>query len=95
MNECCKKTKVRNEEDKKQIICHLNRIKGQIEGITNMVNEDRYCDDIITQLKAVSKSTDSLANKLLENHMKTCMVEDIKNGNLETIDEVLKLIRRN
>ena len=85
---------VRPEEDKKVIKARLHRIEGQIKGILKMVDEDRYCDDILIQLSAVDKSIKSLANHILENHMYNCVTNEFEKGNLEIIDEVVNLFRR-
>ncbi len=84
----------RSEELKKKLRSHVNRIVGQAQGIGKMIDDDRYCDDILIQLIALDKSVKSLANQVLENHMHTCVVEKIKDGNEDIIDEVFKLIRR-
>ena len=84
----------RSEELKKKLRSHVNRIVGQAQGIGKMIGDDRYCDDILIQLIALDKSVKSLANQVLENHMHTCVVEKIKDGNEDIIDEVFKLIRR-
>lgn len=95
MNQCCcnKKT-VRNEQEKKELQTRLNRIIGQLGGISRMVEEDRYCDDILIQLSAVNQSVKSLANYVLEKHMYSCVVTDIEKGNLEVIEEVVQLFKR-
>lgn len=93
--ECtCKRSKHRNTLEKDALQIRLNRISGQINGIKNMIETDRYCDDILIQLVAVDKSIKSLANKLLKSHLETCVVENIKNGNEEIIDEVITLFNR-
>ena len=79
---------------KKDLITRLNRIGGQVEGVKKMVEDDRYCDDILIQLIALDKSIKSLANKVLENHMHTCVVHNIKEGNEAILDDVFTLIRR-
>ena len=84
----------RPEDVKKTINTRLNRIDGQIHGIKKMVEEDRYCDDILIQLSAVNKSIKSLANYILENHMYNCILSDIEKGNVEIVDEVVTLFRR-
>lgn len=91
---CRNKTKMRTDEEKKEIDNRLNRIIGQMNGIKKMVAENRYCDDILIQLSAIDKSIKSLANFMLESHMKTCLVENIQNGNLEVLDEIVDLFRR-
>ena len=89
-----KKITKRSYEEKKVLINRLNRIDGQMHGIKKMIEEDRYCDDILIQLQAVNKGIKSLANVLLENHMYRCIAEEFEKGNTEVIDEVVQLFRR-
>jgi len=91
---CHQKKTIRTDEDKKTIKSRLNRIEGQIRGISNMIDEDRYCDDILIQLSAVDKSIKSLANLLLEKHMKSCVKENLLNGNDIVLDEIIDLFKR-
>ena len=56
MENCCNKTKQRTEEEKKKIIARLHKINGQINGVEKMINDDRYCDEVLTQLLAIEKS---------------------------------------
>ncbi len=94
MDCCSNKTTIRSNDDKKIMVSRLNRIEGQIRGITNMINDDRYCDDILIQLSAVDKSIKSLANLILEKHMKSCVKENILNGNDSVLDEIVDLFKR-
>ena len=91
---CHQKKTIRTDEDKKSIKSRLNRIEGQIRGISNMIDEDRYCDVILIQLSAVDKSIKSLANLLLEKHMKSCVKENLLNGNDIVLDEIIDLFKR-
>ena len=93
-NNCCSKKTKRREEDKKQIITRLNRIKGQISGITKMVENDAYCNDVLVQLSAVKNSVKSLSSHILENHLYTCVTKDLESGNFDTIDELISLFKR-
>lgn len=88
------KVKVRDEELKKKLIHRLNRIEGQIRGINEMVKEDRYCVDILTQVSAVQSALHSFNKILLSNHIQTCIVENIKEGNTEVIDELCEMIQK-
>lgn len=87
----CEKSKHRNCEEKQKVIKRLNIIEGQIRGIKQMVIEDRYCDELLIQLLASMHSLKSLGNEILKNHLKTCVVEDIKSGKLEAVDDVVEL----
>lgn len=92
--ENCVKVKNRSEEDKKDLTNRLNRCIGQMNGIKKMIDEDRYCDDILIQLSAVNKSIKSIANIVLDNHMHTCLIEHIENKDYEIIDEIVNLFKR-
>jgi len=88
-NCCCKKTKVRSEEEYRSLKNRLSRIEGQVRGIAKMVEESAYCPDILTQVSAVQSALSAFAKELLSNHIKSCVSTDIKNGNLETVDELV------
>lgn len=85
--ECCRK-KVREEKEQKDLIHRLNRIEGQVRGLKKMLEDDRYCVDIITQASAVQAALNGFTKKLLEEHIKTCVAEDIRNGKDEVIEEL-------
>ena len=93
-NECCSKKTKRVPEEKKMIISRLNRISGQIKGITKMVENDAYCNDVLVQLSAVKNSVKSLSSHILENHLYTCVTRDLENGELDAIDELISLFKR-
>lgn len=84
----------RTEEEKRQLMNRLNRISGQVDGVVKMIQNDRYCDDILTQLSAIDKAIQSLSFVILERHMYSCIQKEVKNGNLEVIDEMMQLFRR-
>lgn len=90
----CPKRKARTEEEKKYFTSRLNVIEGQIRGIKQMIEEERYCDEILVQLSAVNNSLKSVGTKLLKNHLETCVVNDIKNDNLDILDDVMDLFSR-
>lgn len=93
--DCCNhKTTVRSEEEHKKLINRLNRIEGQIRGIKNMVEKDAYCNDILIQVSAVNSALNSFNKELLNRHIKTCVVRDIKEGKEETIDELLATLQK-
>lgn len=93
-NNCSEKITKRPEDDKKKIINRLNIIEGQIRGINQMITDDRYCGDILIQIAAVNNALKSLGNNILENHLNTCVVNDIKNDKLEILDEVMSLVKK-
>ena len=93
-NNCCGKKTKRSDEEKKRIISRLNRISGQINGISKMVENDAYCNDVLIQLSAVKNSIKSLSTHILENHLCTCVARDLENGEYEAIDEIVSLFKR-
>jgi DNA-binding FrmR family transcriptional regulator len=73
----------------------IHRIEGQIRGIGKMIDEDRYCVDILTQVAAVQSALDALGLKLLEHHLHGCVAQAIASGDgAPAIDEALTVIRR-
>lgn len=93
-NCCCKKKKMRTEDEKKSLINRLNRIEGQVRGIRNMFENNAYCIDILTQTAAASAALAAFSKELLANHIRTCVAEDIRKGNDETIDELLATLQK-
>lgn len=91
---CTHKTKERSEKEYKDLINRLSRIEGQIRGIKNMVEKDVYCADILVQVAAANAALNSFTRVLLENHIKTCVTEDIRSGRDETVDELIVLLQR-
>lgn len=85
---------IRSGEEKKNYKKRLNIIIGQVNGIDKMIEEDRHCSDILIQISAVDSALKKLGQEMLENHMKTCMVDDIKKGKYSSIDEVMDLCRK-
>lgn len=95
MKECCNvKTKVRDKSEREMIVDRLNRISGQINGIKQMVEDSRYCDDILIQISAVTNSLKSLGLTIMEDHMNSCVKDKIKNGDDSIIAEVMKTFER-
>lgn len=91
---CCHKTKVRSEQEYKDLITRLNRIEGQIRGIRGMVERSAYCPDILTQVSAASAALASFTKVLLASHIKTCVAQDIRDGKDETIDELVTTLQK-
>jgi CsoR family transcriptional regulator, copper-sensing transcriptional repressor len=70
--------------DKKKIGNRLSRIEGQVRGIARMVEDDRYCIDVLTQVSAVKTALDSLSLQLLEDHVEHCVAGAFASGDRET-----------
>ncbi len=73
----------------------LNRIEGQVRGIGRMIEEDRYCIDVLTQVSAVQSALDALALQLLEHHLHGCVKHAVRSGDGDhAITEALQVIRK-
>lgn len=93
--ECCHyRKKHRSEKDLELINNRLNRISGQITGIKKMINSDIYCNDVLVQLAAVEKSIKNLSNIILEDHLYGCILNDLEDGKIDSIDEIVSLFKR-
>lgn len=92
--ECGNKRKHREEKEYKDLIHRLNRIEGQVRGVKKMVEDECYCSDILTQVSAIQSALNGFNKVLLSNHIKSCVVDDIRNGNDEVVDDLLKTLQK-
>jgi DNA-binding FrmR family transcriptional regulator len=72
----------------------LNRIEGQVRGVKSMVEEDRYCVDILTQVSAIQSALNAFNKELLAQHIKSCVVDDIQAGKTEVVDELVTTLQK-
>ena len=91
---CCEKTKLRSEEEKRALVNRLSRIEGQVRGIKEMLLDDKYCVDILTQTSAISSALNSFAREILESHIRSCVAEGVRSGDDEKIEELIKTSER-
>ena len=85
----------RSVAGKAALMRRLNRVEGQVRGIGRMVEEDRYCVDILTQVSAVQSALDALARELLEHHLHGCVQHAVRSGDGDrAIAEALAVIRK-
>ncbi len=88
-----KKIKNRTSNEKKYLQNRLKTIEGQVRGVSQMIDDNRYCNDILIQISAITKSLKSLGNEILKIHLSSCVVDEIKSDHLEIIDEVMHLFK--
>ncbi|MGN1317379.1 MAG: metal-sensing transcriptional repressor [Lachnospirales bacterium] len=91
---CCHKTKKRDEKEYKDLINRLSRIEGQVRGVKGMIEKDAYCPDILVQVSAITAALNSFNKVLLGNHIKSCVIENVKCGNDDIIDELVSLLQK-
>jgi DNA-binding FrmR family transcriptional regulator len=82
------------QEQQKKSINRLNRIEGQIRGLKKMIEEDMYCIDVISQTSSVRSALKGLEDVLMEDHLSTCVVSQIKEGKeKKAVDEIIKVYK--
>ncbi len=91
---CCHKTKERSADEYRSLRNRLSRIEGQIRGIQGMLERDAYCLDILIQVAAANAALNAFSRELLGNHIRTCVVRDIREGKDETIEELLVTLQK-
>lgn len=90
----CERHKERSPEEYKTLMNRLNRIEGQIRGIKGMVENGAYCPDILVQSAAVNAAVNAFNKELLASHIRSCVVNDIRNGKDEVIDELVCTLQK-
>ena len=91
---CKHKATPRSNQMQADLQKRLNRVIGQLNGVKAMVDDNRYCGDVLTQLSAAESAVHSISAIIMRNHLETCVVEQIQQGNTEVIDEVMTLLKR-
>lgn len=91
---CHKKARPRSAEAQKLLQNRLNRMIGQLGGIKKMIEENRYCGDVLVQVAAVESALQSFGYIVLKDHMETCVTDEVKAGNPDIMDETLDLIKK-
>ena len=81
-------------ETKEAMIGRMKRIEGQIRGIARMIEDDFYCDDILHQFMSVESAIHGVKITLLDAHVNSCVVDQIRGGELEVVDELMTTIRK-
>lgn len=85
----------RSTKEKDQLITRLKRIEGQVRGIQNMIENERYCLDILTQISAINAAMNKVGLHLLEKHTQHCVSDAIKDGDgEEAIQELMEVFKR-
>ena len=94
MDNCCCKTKKRSDDEYRKLMNRLSRIEGHIRGIKGMLEKDAYCVDVILQVSAVNAALSAFSRELLGEHIKSCVVNDIRSGKEETAQELVDTLQK-
>jgi DNA-binding FrmR family transcriptional regulator len=85
----------RTEMEKEKLINRLKRVEGQVRGLQKMIEEDRYCIDVLVQISAIQAALKKVGFNLMERHTKSCVVSAIKEGHGDHhIEELMKVIQQ-
>lgn len=96
MCQCCCRHKAtpRGEKELRQLQNRLKRMIGQLNGIQKMLDDNRYCGEILIQVAAVESALQSFGYLVLQDHLETCVVEEIQKGNTQIVEEAVELIKK-
>lgn len=85
----------RSEDEKQKVVNRLKRIEGQVRGIQKMVEEDRYCMDILVQISAIQSALKNVGFIVTERHINHCVSTSIEQGNgRDTIEELMTVLKQ-
>jgi len=86
--------KHREDNELRCMLNRLSRIEGQVRGVKKMLEDEAYCTDILTQVTAIQAALNAFNKELLANHIKTCVVEDIRSGRDEVVDDLVCTLQK-
>lgn len=89
-----RKAKPRDEATVRLLQNRLNRMIGQLNGVKSMLDENRYCGDILNQIAAVENALQNFGYSILQDHLATCVTDELRKGNTEILDETVRLIKK-
>jgi DNA-binding FrmR family transcriptional regulator len=87
-----------NPHDRKSQLSRLGRIEGQVRGVARMIEEDRYCIDVLTQIRALKAALDKVEQEVLSHHLQHCVADAFAAGDerqrRSKVDELIKVLDR-
>lgn len=81
-------------DEYKDLLNRLKRIEGQVRGVQMMIEEDAYCADVLVQVSAINAALNSFNKVLLGNHIRTCVADNIRQGNDDVVEELVTVIQK-
>ena len=91
---CHQRHTPRSDAELKLLKNRISRMVGQLNGIGRMLDENRYCGDILIQISAVERALQNFGYQVLQSHMEACVAEEIREGNTEIIGETVELMKK-
>ena len=87
------KNNPRSEEEIRKLTNRIHRMVGQLNGIEKMIEDNRYCGDVLIQIAAIEKALQAFGYIILEDHLDSCVLEEAKNENEEIVKEIMSFIK--
>ena len=87
------RTTVRDDDLKKSLLLRMGRIEGQLKGVSRMIEQDVYCDNVLHQISAIRAALDGVGKLVLEDHLRGCLVDRIQAGEMEVLDELMVTVK--
>ncbi len=92
---CCSgKQKLRDGKEYRELLNRLKRIEGQVRGVEGMLEKNAYCTDILIQISAITSALNSFNKALLAGHIRSCVADNIRQGNDDVIDELVNTMQK-
>lgn len=93
---CCttREKSYTNEQTKRALANRLSRIEGQVRGVKAMIDKNTYCNDVLNQIAAVQSALHGVSRILLKDHMKNCVMEQIREGDEQVLDELFYTLKK-
>ena len=86
--------KHRDENELRGLTNRLSRIEGQVRGVKKMLEDEAYCTNVLTQVTAIQAALNAFNKELFANHIKSCVVEDIRSGNIDVVDDLVCTLQK-
>ncbi len=91
---CRQQSGPRDAELKKTLSNRISRISGQLGGVAKMIEEDRCCTEILTQIAAIENALSGVGKILLDEHISTCVASEVAKGNTDAVNKTLELMKK-
>lgn len=80
--------------DRKKVIQRLKRIEGQVRGIQKMIEDEKYCIDVLTQIAAARAALDKVGLAVFEEHSQTCLIQAMEENSSEALEDLMQVLKR-
>ena len=86
---------IMSDELRADLLLRLKKVNGQVNGVAKMVEQDRYCADVLQQLSAAQSALEAISRKVARNYLERCVTDAVNHGDPLIYDEVMRVVFRN